>query len=328
MHHKTRRKRLDRTIRRPRILVLGGYGFIGRYTVHNLLTMNVDVLVSTRGTRTHRSAPDSIIERKLKLHESVTTDAWNNVLADVDVVINAVGILRERHTESFEQVHHLAVSALARACLDRNVPLIHMSALGIDKAVKSEFSLSKLRGEKCILNSGCHGAIVRASVVDAPDGYGSGWLYRVANWPVWLMPAGATKLISPIDANDLGEALAKIAISAWRCSRPATVLELGCGEDLTLETYLLKLRKPHLSGKPYRVIRVAGFIARLSAHVLDLFNMTPYSIGHHELLEFDNIPTHNHLPRILERAPTGIGNSVRSNHGKTSGDDLATLITS
>lgn len=47
-------------------------------------------------------------------------------------------------------------------------------------------------------------------------------------------------------------------------------------------------------------------LARLAALIFDRFNLTPYSIGHHELLENDNIPKVNALPMILGRPPKPI----------------------
>ena len=59
--------------------------------------------------------------------------------------------LPKRHHESFEAVHHVAVSALAKAFALRDVVLVHMSALGITCTMKNCFSRSKLHGERAIL---------------------------------------------------------------------------------------------------------------------------------------------------------------------------------
>ncbi len=300
-------ERLDRTV-----LVLGGYGFVGRYTVKALQRHGVHVLIGTRGLDGYTAKP---MERYISLHQALTADSWNETLKGVDVVINTVGILRKRRGESFDAVHHLAVDALARACKAHDIPLIHVSALGIDGKVHNANTVSKLLGEKAIIDSQCAGAIVRTSVVDAPDGFGSGWLHRVANWPVWLIPAGATSLLSPIDASDAGEALARLALR--ESDKPLERVEIGCGENFTLHTYLAKLRHSeqlHLS-KPLFTIRVPQTIARVSAYIFDLLHITPYSIGHHELLEYDNIPAYNQLPTLLGRMPTPIGARSKPNTG-------------
>jgi hypothetical protein len=64
----------------------------------------------------------------------------------MDVVINCVGILRQRFGESYEAIHHLMPAALAQACAQSSVRLIHTSALGLHEGAKSRFLSSKLRG--------------------------------------------------------------------------------------------------------------------------------------------------------------------------------------
>lgn len=290
------------------VLVLGGYGFVGRHTVKALNKQKVNVLIGTRG---RAGKPERSTERRISLHRALSVKDWAVALKGVDAVINTVSILRERRGESYDAVHHRGAAALAQACRLADVTLVHMSALGIEGQSRNTYSQSKLQGEQAIIDSGCRGAIVRTSVVNAPDGYGSGWLYRVARWPVWLVPAGAVHLLSPVDADDVGEALTALALHRGSVDTMG-VVELGCDESFTLPAYLMRLRQhvnPRLS-KPLLTIKVPQVIARFFAHVFDLLHITPYSIGHHELLEFDNVPVDNQLALILGRAPTSIGGHV------------------
>jgi NADH dehydrogenase len=286
-------------------LVLGGRGYIGRHLVNVLTAQGMAALIGTRQARDHQ------VERELPLHRLVQPSEWQQALEGVDVVINCVGILRERPNETFEQVHHHAVEALATACKRRDVPLVHVSALGIDGPIGCEFTRSKLRGEEAIAASGCRSVIVRASIVDGDDGYGSGWFRRVANWPLWVLPAGATQQLSPVAVTDLGEAIACVAQTlladqGYDANTPPTeLLEVGCGQQFTLKDYLLRLRETGSAkrARPWAIVRVPDRVARLFAHLFDRFNLTPYSIGHHELLRYDNLPRVNALPGLLNHAP-------------------------
>ena len=309
MQINNRVKREKRATLRPRILVLGGNGFIGRYTVAALQKLGVEIFIGTRHIKNNK------VELEVKLHESLTEHAWETTLNGIDAVINTVGILRERKNESYDMVHHLAVGALARACKNHSIPLIHMSALGIDGLLKNDFAKSKFHGETAIVDSKCRGAIVRASIVNAPDGYGAGWMYRVAKWPVWLLPSMATKLICPIEAKDLGEALAKLALTNLQClEKQLAIMEVGGSEVFTLKTYLQKLRiqQTCLPKKPLLILTIPSVIAKVFAKVFDVLHLTPYSIGHHELLENDNIPNNNCLAKILGRDPRAIGETAGS----------------
>lgn len=330
MSQKITTSALSATAKKPTVLVLGGYGFIGRYTASALAGLGAHVLIGTRGGRRPGTNAAMQAERRLKFHETLTVEQWLPVLDGVDVVVNSVGILRERHGETFGAVHHEAVGALANACAAENIALLHVSALGIDNPIQNEFSLSKQRGEQAILASTCKGAIVRASVVDATDGYGSGWFHRLAQWPIWLLPASANKLLSPIKALDLAEALARLAVDCARGTGPgpsAKLLEVGCGETFSLEDYLVRLRcdTQTNNARPALVIRVPKTLARFCAHFFDLVHLTPYSIGHHELLEHNNVPINNALPTLLGRPPTPITAEPRkSGSGVPDGTSVVT----
>jgi uncharacterized protein YbjT (DUF2867 family) len=76
--------------------------------------------------------------------ESLTTRyVWKPLLEDVDAVVNAVGILRERGRETFDRVHNMAPTALSEACERLKLRLIHISALGLRPQALSGFIHSK-----------------------------------------------------------------------------------------------------------------------------------------------------------------------------------------
>ncbi len=58
------------------------------------------------------------------------------------------------------------------------------------------------------------------------------------------------------------------------------------------------------------VVRLPQMISRLFAQLCDRLHLTPYSIGHHDLLEHNNVPSMNHLPAIINRPPEPIAEAV------------------
>jgi len=183
--------------------------------------------------------------------------------------------------------------------------VVQVSALGLENPVKSRFSTSKLRGEKTLKSSHANWAIVRPSLVDGEGGYGAKWFQRVAKWPIHFIPANAVGLFAPIDADDLGEATAKIGLINKQerdaCKR---IYELGGGQKMNVIDYLKLLRPNKI---PALVIKVPIVFARLFSHLLDLVHITPYSFGHYEMLKNNNMPTENRLCEILGRPATVIG---------------------
>ncbi len=295
-----------------RVLVLGGSGFIGRHAVEALLHHGCAVIIGSR-------RPDRIGEklpadarpcpRRIARMERLTQAAdWATVLTEIDVVLNCVGILRQRGSETYEGVHHLAVAALAEACRRDGRRLVHVSALGLEFPARSRFLRSKRDGEAALRASGADWRIARPSLLDGDGGFGAQWIRRVARWPLQLLPADATGRIAALDVKELGEALARLvhlplADDAGNVDRE---FELGGPLLQTLPDYLAAIRRLHTDA-PLRCFRIPSLLARLGSHVCDLLHWTPFSFGHWELLRHDNRPQRNRLPELLGRTPKMIG---------------------
>ncbi len=284
----------------PRVLVLGGYGFIGRHIVEALEVLGAKVLIGTR------KRPVSPRERQVSLHRLIQRPARHaELLRDVDVVINAVGILRQRWRENYDDVHHRAIAELAHACAAKGVRIIHVSALGLNNPVRSRFLKSKLDGEHALVNSKADWFLVRPSLVDGDGGFGARWFKRVSQWPVYFVPHNARGLMSPIRAQDLGCAVAKISMLTNEPRPEASrIYQLGGEQVLSLPDYLNDLRQRQADStriKPAKVIKVPSLLARALSHVCDLLHVTPFSFGHYELLKFDNVAHPNRLLELIAK---------------------------
>jgi uncharacterized protein YbjT (DUF2867 family) len=286
------------------VLVLGGNGFIGSHIVKQLQRAQATVLVGTSSRSVARGTSNA---RLVQFHQMSSRQTWLDVLYGVDVVVNAVGILRERPFERYEQLHHHAVESLAEACAARGIRLIHLSILGVESSAKSRFVASKLRGEKAVRRSGADWYIVRPSLVDGEGGNGARWFRRVARWPVHFSPSNAVGRFAAVDANDVGEAITVLALGnsiGEKCND--RVFELGGDRVLTVFEYLTLLDPANR-----RVIKIVvpGWFARIVSHICDLFHLTPFSYGHYELLQYKNYPERNRLTELLGRPATRIPRS-------------------
>lgn len=301
--------------RQPRVLVLGGTGFIGRHAVAGLLARRCRVLIGSRDpgrASTRLNAIQSELEYRRTRFETLLQAAhWQPLLADVDVVVNCVGILRQRGRETYERIHHLAPAALADACRQAGVRLLHVSALGLREPVRSRFLLSKRAGEDALRRSGADCRIVRPSLLDGEGGYGAWWVRQVSRWPLLPLPADARGRIAAMDVGELGEALAALALLPLPVDADAAQREFDLGglDALSLGELVAALRRLH-SPRPALNLPVPGLLARLASHVCDLLHLTPFSYGHYELLRKDNCPRHNRLPELLGRKPKAIGAAI------------------
>jgi len=284
-----------------KVLVLGGNGFIGSSIVKKLKQQGVQVLIGSRNPTTQ---VDMV---SLRMQEMLLVDDWLPILKGIDIVVNSVGILRERNlqsnAETYNKVHNLAPTALAQACAKLNVRLIQISVIGLTDAAKSRFIRSKFAGEQGILSSGAQAILVRPSLLDGTGGYGAKWFRRVATWPVQFVMK-SKGLIAPLQVADLGEAVANLCQMEF--DTLPKVIELGGSEVFAIEQYLTKLR---IQTNKTRALQIAmpKIAVRLFSHIFDLLAWTPLSFGHFELMQGYNVPAKNMLPILLGRKPTEVG---------------------
>ena len=289
-----------------RVLVLGGTGFIGRHAVQALNASGAKVLIGSRRPALHASAYLYAIFRLARFENLTTPDAWAVLLSGVDLVVNCVGILRQRPHESYDVVHHRAPAA---ACTQARVRLIHTSALGLHEGARSRFLSSKLLGEQAVMASGANYSIVCPSLLDGSGGFGASWLRGLSRSPVHFIPRGARGSIAAMTATDLGKAF--VALSALQTLADHREVELGGTRHYGYAEYLRTLRANYTASKALQ-IPIPDWLARLSAHVCDGLHFSPFSYGHWILLQRNNIAVPNRLPQLLGRAPCAIGRTSES----------------
>jgi len=288
---------------KPRgVLVLGGDGFIGRHAVHALRAAGASVTI---GSRRMRGAD----RRVARFERLLDVDAWSPILAGAGVVLNCVGILRPRGGASYERVHHFAVAALAEACAAYRLPLVHVSALGLESPARSGFLVSKRRGEAALMRSRADWRLVRPALLDGDGGYGAAWIRRVARWPVHPVPTDAVGRLAPLDVGELGLALAALCLAPPPASDDphSRVFELGGPDVRDVSTHLAAM-DPR-GGRKW-CVRVPPSLARLVSHACDVLHATPFSFGHLELLRRDNVPRVNRMEELIGRSPRRVGEAL------------------
>lgn len=296
-------------------LVLGGSGFIGRHVAESLRARGCAVVIGSRkpGRRRHRHAADGW--RTVRMERLLEARDWGALLQGCDMVVNCVGILRQRGGETYDRVHHLGPAALAQACGASGTRLLHVSALGLDADVHSRFLRSKRDGEAALRSSAADWHIVRPSLLDGEGGFGARWIRRVARWPLHPLPRGAVGKLAVLDVRDLGDAIANLALDPAPARREH---ELGGLHPRTLGDHLAALRTLHVRTPAWRV-PVPDGVTRLLAHACDVLHATPLSFGHWELLQHDNCPRENHLPGLLGGAPRTVGAIAPANAANAAG---------
>jgi NADH dehydrogenase len=197
-------------MKRQRIVILGGTGFVGSRLVPRLHDDGHTIRVLSRNRELHR---DLFVLPRVDI---VTTDvhdpdALRARLAGADAAINLVGILNERGSDGsgFRKAHVELTEKLIAACRSAGVGrLIQMSAL---RAGEGESHYLRTRGEAeaRVKDSGLVWTIFRPSVIFGP---GDGLFFRFARL-LRLVPvlplARAGARFAPVYVGDVAEAFAR-----------------------------------------------------------------------------------------------------------------------
>ena len=204
-------------------LIFGGSGQIGRNLIRKLTKNNYQVTVVTRNihqksyiikTQANAGYID-IVESNI-----FEEDKIRELFKKSDICINLVGILYEQKKgNTFKNIHTIFPSILAKLSKEYNLKhFIHLSALGINEAVDSEYAKSKLNGENEISKNFPLATILRPSIVySVDDNFTTNFMTLLNRLPVFpLYYNGQTKFM-PIHSSDLVNIIFNINIKKINC---------------------------------------------------------------------------------------------------------------
>ena len=223
--------------------VFGGSGFLGRAVVAVLARKNFRIRVAVRrpnlaGNVQPFGFPGQIhpVQANLRFPDSVT-----DAVRGASVVINLVGVLRQKGRQSFTAVHAEGARRVADAAAAAGARLIHVSALGADPASGSAYARTKAEAEAAVRAVVPDAVTFRPSVIFGPgDGFFNRFGSLARMLPV-LPLAGAETRFQPVYVGDVAEAIARAVAGSVAGGR---VYELGGPEVRTLRElveYVLKI---------------------------------------------------------------------------------------
>ena len=275
------------------VLVFGGSGQIGRVLTRVLTKNQYRVIVVTRN-----------IHQKGLLIKSQGNQGWINIVEanifdekkirdlfrEADICINLIGILYEKKGSSFKNIHTLFPSILAKLCKEYNLEhFIHLSALGVDKAIDSNYAKSKLEGEKEILKNFPLSTILRPSVVySVDDNFTTNFMTLLNRLPIFpLYFRGKTRFM-PIFSRDLADIIFNIISNKI----DTQIIECVGPETITLKEIVEKLLK--LIGKKRLLVPMPLFLGKLTAQFFQYFPKPLLTPDQLRLLQYDNIASNQY----------------------------------
>ncbi|OCK62430.1 SDR family oxidoreductase [Bradyrhizobium sp. LMTR 3] len=156
-----------------KIAVVGGTGLIGSAIVAHLFSRGHSVVSMSRSD--HSSSGT----HRVDISEAKSPAYWLPHLDGVEAVVNCAGVLQDSPGDSTSVVHHHGIANLFAACEQLQIRrVIHFSAIGVDRETPSDFSRSKLCGDKALMERDLDWVILRPSVVIGRAAYGASALMR------------------------------------------------------------------------------------------------------------------------------------------------------
>ena len=256
-----------------KILLTGATGFIGSRVAAALRRRGHQVVSVNR-------QPDPTDISQIAGNFARDTDAavWLPRLVGVDVVVNAVGIIRESGSQSFSALHIQGPRALFDACVQAGVrKVIQISALGADEAATSRYHVSKASADRYLQTLPLEWVVLRPSLVFGLGGASTRLLTAVASLPLVPLIGRGEQCVQPVHVDDLVE-LCVLSIESSAMDR-LTIDVVGL-QAYTMKDLLAELRS-RLGLAAARFVSVPLGLVRLGAAVC---GVTPGSLLDRETL--------------------------------------------
>lgn len=282
-----------------RVVVLGGSGFVGRRLVARLLADGHRVEVLSRDAATRDRVPAGAAHRAGDVYDPAFL---RQAFADVDAVVNLVGILNERGDDGrgFRKVYvelgDAVIDAMRAAGVRR---LLQMSALHAGDGA-SHYLQARGEAEAHVIASGLDWTLLRPSVIAGP---GDGLFCRFAQllrFAPGLPLGGAGVRFQPVWVGDVAEAFAQALVD------DATIgqrYDLVGPEVMTLGEIVKLTAK--MKGWSRFVLPLPGALGRVQAEVGEHLPGKPISRDNWRSLQRDSTSDDNGLPK-LGIAPTDV----------------------
>lgn len=248
-----------------RILLTGATGFVGRHLLAALLAEGYHVTCAVRKPCTSSNPRLRYIQADFA--KDTDKSGWLARLADVDLVINTVGIFRATPGQSFAALHTDAPRALFAACAEaRSVRMvIQLSALGADEQAKTAYHLSKKAADDYLAGLPLPSWVVQPSLIYGKDGASARVFKTLASMPFTVRFGDAPQLVQPVHIDDVVAAI----VALVRMPQPvpgARRVPLVGPSALPFTDYLGALRKAMGMGTQ-TVLQLPAALARALARV-------------------------------------------------------------
>lgn len=285
-----------------KVLVIGANGFLGRHIVRALADAGHAVAAGVR--RVPARKPADIEYRAVDFNQADDPPAWRDLLAGVDIVVNAVGIFRESAHATFQQLHVRAPQALFAACARAGVRrVIQISALGADAQAGTAYHRSKRAADDYLLSLPLDAVVLQPSLVYGKDGASAALFGALATLPWIPAPELGSARVQPVHVDDVAAAVVALADPAR--PQPARIALVG-PRPLSWRAFLADLRAALGMPGRARFLPVPAWLAAAAARLGAWWPGMLFDLDAWRMLRRGNSADAGAIARLLGRPPRGV----------------------
>ena len=284
-------------MKQKEILLFGATGQIGRNLIRKLTKNNYKVIAVTRNI--HRAGyilktqanPGYLELVEIKNFE---INKIEELIKRSSICINLIGILHEKKKDEFKLIHTDLPAMLSQIANKYKLEkFIHLSALGVEKAIDSKYANSKLYGEKRVRENFKKSIIIKPSIVySVDDKFTTKFMSLLSIFPVMpLYYSGITKF-TPIHVADLVDVIYYLIENR----EENLVIECIGPEVITFKEIIQKLLIA--TNKRRFLLPLPLFIAKFSAKFFQLFPNPLLTEDQLKMLKYDNCKSDNYKNNI------------------------------
>ena len=270
------------------ILIFGSSGQIGKSLIRIFTKNNYRVIAVTRSI--HRKGYQIKTQSNygyLELEEvsSFSEENISRLMKKSSICINLIGILYEKKENQFDLIHSDLPTLLSKLAFKNSLSqFIHLSALGIESAIDSNYAKSKLSGEKKVRQNFPDSIVLKPSIVySVDDNFTTNFMSLLSKLPVMPLYYNGKTKFTPIHVSDLS----KIIFEIVHKKIVGETIECVGPEVFTFKEIILKILK---SIKKKRFLFSLPLpLAKINAKLFQLMPKPLITLDQLRLLKYDNI---------------------------------------
>jgi len=290
-----------------RVFLTGATGFIGLHVLEALFRSGYDISALYRNEKK--------IPRELRFHQKIEwvegefTDftSWKDRISGHDIIINCVGIIREKKGSTFQVVHaDIPGHMMNEAVHAKASHFIQISALGagVDNSIR--YFYTKKEAEDFLIQSGVRYTIFRPSFVFSYYSEAMRLFRKLALMLLTPVIGGGNYKFQPIFAGDLAQVVCESIHNKKSWNK---IIEVGGPEVLTYKEILKTLAK--VENKSITTLSIPFWMALPGVILGQNFEFFPITVDQLKMLVRGSVCSNNLMQETFSIQTTSFEQGLR-----------------